>query len=135
METKFYRCPICGNILLSVADSGLVPMCCGQEMEIIERNCTDGKVEAHVPKVKCEQVACGEQKYKIDVFVGNIPHPMQPDHHINFVFLETEHGGQLAYLDLTQPAVAHFISNSKPRAVYAYCNKHGLWCKTPVVCP
>ena len=49
-------------------------------------------------------------------------------HRIMFIYLETEHGGQLRYLSADGPAEADFsVCEDKPVAAYAYCNKHGLW--------
>lgn len=123
METFFYRCPICGNILFKVLDSGVTPICCGQEMEKLEAGTTDGKVEYHVPTVKC----CKEGT--VTVQIGEMPHPMTEQHSILFVCLETEHGGQIQYLEAGKPAEAVFCicCDDKPVAVYAYCNIHGLW--------
>lgn len=134
METKFYYCPICGNLVLSVVDSGQVPMCCGQKMKVPEPNTTDGKVEAHMPKVTCQQVD-GKEKpvYNVDVCVGSMPHPMTPEHHIDFIFMASESGGQLKHLNPDHPAVAHFVTCSPPVAVFAYCNLHGLWRAIPVM--
>lgn len=135
METKFYHCPICGNLMLVLADSGLPPICCGQEMNVVVPNSTDGKVEAHVPKVTCQKVGCGDQKFCVDVKVGSMPHPMTPDHHINFVLMATDHSVQLKYLDLAKSSPeAHFVSCAVPREVISYCNLHGAWRIRPVAC-
>ena len=55
---------------------------------------------------------------------------MIPEHHICFIYVETENGGQLVQLDPEKPAVAEFcICKSPVVAVYEYCNLHGLWVK------
>lgn len=129
METFFYRCPICGNILFKVLDSGVTPVCCGQEMEKLEAGTTDGKVEYHVPTVKC----CKEGT--VTVQIGEQPHPMTEQHSILFVCLETEHGGQIQYLKPGSEPTVKFHTCDKPVAVYAYCNKHGLWKLDLKSCP
>ena len=66
--------------------------------------------------------------HRIKVTVGSVPHPMTPGHHISFIFLETEHGGQMKILMPDDAPEAVFnISEDKPVAVYEYCNIHGLW--------
>lgn len=121
METVFFRCPICGNIMLKVGGSELIPQCCGQPMEKLEPGTTDGKIEYHVPDVKC--CKSGE----ITVNIGQMPHPMTEQHHIQFIFLQTEHGGQIHYLKPNEEPKATFQTLDKPKVVYAYCNLHGLW--------
>ena len=120
---KFYKCPICGNIHISVIDSGVVPVCCGQEMKELVAGETDGAREKHVPVVTRKEGSCA-----VLVEVGSVPHPMLPEHHIAFIYAETEHGGQLRYLDVDKPAIAEFCEGKdKIVAVYEYCNLHGLW--------
>ncbi len=33
---KYYKCPLCGNVIKMIEDSGVVPYCCGEEMEIFD---------------------------------------------------------------------------------------------------
>ena len=54
--------------------------------------------------------------------------PMVVVHHIQWLFVETENGGQLRALAPGQAPKAVFeLGSEKPVAVYAYCNLHGLW--------
>ena len=84
----------------------------------------DGAYEKHVPHVtKVDDCT-------IKVEIGSVPHPMIPEHHICFIYVETENGGQLVQLDPEKPAVAEFcVCKSPVVAVYEYCNLHGLWVK------
>lgn len=153
METKFYQCPICGNVVLSVVDSGVTPHCCGQEMQVLEPTTIDGKVEAHLPAVAmkccptesihCEKPEATEQKdcHKkpmdlklIEVKIGEKPHPMTDEHSIRFIYLATKHSGQIKFLNPEHPACVHFITCGEPRAIYSYCNLHGLWKKDMAGC-
>ena len=44
------------------------------------------------------------------------------------VFVETENGGQLKYLNPgNEPELSFQLGDEKAVAVYAYCNLHGLW--------
>lgn len=125
METKFYQCNTCGNLIVKVIDGGPVPVCCGEEMEELRPNTSEGKNEYHLPVV----VKCDDKKLKIKV--GQEPHPMTEAHHICFIYIETEHGGQCIHLKEGQPAEVSLGLCEKPTAIYAYCNLHGLW----KVCP
>jgi superoxide reductase len=53
---------------------------------------------------------------------------MEEGHHITFVFVQTEQGGQRKNLKVgNEPKCAFTFTDDKPVAVYAYCNLHGLW--------
>lgn len=122
METKFFLCNICGNVVVKVVDSGIVPSCCDEEMEEVTPNLSEGKTEYHLPVV--ERV----DDWHVRVKVGKEPHPMTKEHFIQFVYVETSHGGHLHYFEPGQPAEFVFGCNvCKIKAVYAYCNIHGLW--------
>lgn len=127
MKTKFYRCPICGNIVTKLHDSGIGPYCCSRPMDELRPNTEDASGEKHVPVVS-----------KIDyshvlVRVGSELHPMTDEHHIMFIFLETrnkngDHEGHFVLLNKTdEPKKEICVCSSDVVAVYAYCNKHGLW--------
>ena len=122
MATKFFLCTTCGNVVVKAIDSGVDVVCCGQEMKELIPGTTDASKEKHLPVV--ERV----DDCTIKVKVGSMPHPMSKEHHIVFIYLETEHGGQIMYLDPEGPAEVCFCGcKDKPVAVYSYCNLHGLW--------
>jgi len=124
MKTKFYFCEKCGNLFVTTIDSGVKPHCCGEEMhELVAQTIANEAVgEKHVPKVT------RVDDCTLRVEVGAMPHPMLKEHYIRFVYLETEHGGQLRRLEPDTPAVVEFCGcKDKPTAVYEYCNLHGLW--------
>jgi superoxide reductase len=50
---------------------------------------------------------------------------MLPEHHIAFIYIETENGG--IRVDLKDKPEATVYCSDKPIAVYEYCNLHGLW--------
>ena len=51
MEMKLYRCAHCGNIVFKVVDKGVPVVCCGEPMQELVPNTTDGALEKHVPVV------------------------------------------------------------------------------------
>ena len=122
MATKFFLCTTCGNVVVKVVDSGVKLVCCGKEMMELTPGTADGAMEKHVPVVEWLD------ERNIKVKIGSKEHPMTEEHHIVFIYVETEHGGQIRYLDPTGPAEATFrVCKDKPVAVYEYCNIHGLW--------
>lgn len=120
MAVKFYKCNHCGNVIVKTVDSGVPVMCCGENMHELTANTQDASAEKHVPVV----TVIGENKMKIEV--GSVAHPMLPEHHIAFIYVETENGGQ--FINLTdKPEAVYCTCSGKPVAVYEYCNLHGLW--------
>ena len=53
MDAKFYRCSHCGNLVMMVRDSGVNPVCCGEEMELLVAGSQDASLEKHVPPMPC----------------------------------------------------------------------------------
>ena len=105
MATKFYKCNHCGNVIEKIVDSKVPVFCCG---------------EKHIPVVTFLE----DNIIKIEV--GSVHHPMLPEHHIAFVYVETEKGGIRINLKDEPVAVVH-LGDDKATAVYEYCNLHGLW--------
>jgi len=122
MEMKFYVCKICGNIISYVKRSGVKVICCGQEMEEIAPNTVDASAEKHVPVMSAK---IG----KLIVKIGSAEHPMTPEHHIEWIALQTEKGNQRKQLQIGHKPEVEFCMSpgDKVLAVYAYCNLHGLW--------
>jgi len=122
-KQKFFKCDLCGNIVGMVIDKGAPLTCCGEEMSELVPNTVDASVEKHVPEVTVN----GDS---ISVQVGSVVHPMEEEHHIAFIYVETENGGQRKNLKVGEAPKAEFsFAGDKPVAVYEYCNLHGLWKK------
>ena len=119
--SKFYICEHCGNIIGKIHDAGVPVMCCGQKMTALVPNTVEASTEKHLPVVSVE----GDV---VRVAVGSAAHPMVPEHSIQWVYLETDKGGQRKNLQPGEaPEVSFALCGEKPVAVYAYCNLHGLW--------
>ena len=94
-------------------------------MEELVPNTVEASNEKHLPAVTVEDGA-------INVNIGSVNHPMADEHYIEWVYVETENGGQRKYLKPgEEPSVTFSLGDDKAVAVYAYCNLHGLW-KTEV---
>ena len=121
LNTKFYICPHCGNIVEMVHDAGVKPFCCGQKMNELIPNTVDASGEKHIPAVKVGEGV-------VEVNVGSVDHPMVDVHWIESVQLVTNKGSYRKWLNPGEaPNVKFLLSEEKPVAVYAYCNLHGLW--------
>ncbi|MDR2719530.1 MAG: desulfoferrodoxin [Nitrososphaerota archaeon] len=122
---KFFVCKHCGNMVETIKNTGVPMVCCGEKMSELVPNTVEASVEKHLPIV----TVSGDN---ISIQVGSVLHPMEDAHHIAFLYMETECGGQRKCLKIgEEPKLSLSFSNGKPLAVYAYCNLHGLW-KTEV---
>ena len=120
MATKFYKCSVCGNVIVKMVDSGVPVVCCGKKMEELVANTVDARQEKHVPVVTTLEDG------RLRIEGGSVHHPMMPEHHIAFIYVETDKGG--IRIDLKDEPVAEVCTcGAKPLAVYEYCNLHGLW--------
>ncbi|MBP3415446.1 MAG: desulfoferrodoxin [Clostridia bacterium] len=120
-ENRFFVCEHCGNIVGLVHDAGVPLMCCGQKMKQLEPGTVEASTEKHIPVVSVE----GDI---VKVSIGAAAHPMTEEHSIQWVYLQTDCGGQRKCLNPgDEPAVSFALVGEKPVAVYAYCNLHGLW--------
>ncbi len=122
MEMKFYRCSHCGQIIAIVKKTGVPVICCGEPMKEIVPGTVDASLEKHVPVF---EVKGG----KVFVTVGAVPHPMLPEHYIEWVSIQTKLGNQRKELKPgDEPKVCFSIcEDDEVLAVYAYCNLHSLW--------
>ncbi|MGN0710988.1 MAG: desulfoferrodoxin family protein [Anaerovoracaceae bacterium] len=121
-EKKFFVCEHCGNLVGVIKDSGVPIVCCGQPMKQLKANTVDASVEKHTPVVKVEG-------NKVTAEVGSAEHPMVSEHFIEWIYVDTNKGGQRKALKPEEKPVAEFVmaEGEKAEAVYAYCNLHGLW--------
>ncbi len=122
MEMKFYRCSHCGQIIAIVKKTGVPVICCGEPMKEIVPGTVDASLEKHVPVF---EVKGG----KVFVTVGAVPHPMLPEHYIEWVSIQTKLGNQRKELKPgDEPKVCFSIcEDDEVLAIYAYCNLHSLW--------
>jgi len=122
MKQKFFRCPICGQIIAKVKETGIPVVCCGKPMEEIIAGTTDASTEKHIPVFSVKNS-------KVCVKIGSVEHPMTPEHYIEWISLQTNKGNQRKILSPTDKPEACFCicEDEKIEAVYAYCNLHSLW--------
>lgn len=121
---RIFKSNHCETIVELINSCNEVPSCCGEPMRELKANTTDAAQEKHVPEVSVEGNL-------VKVKVGSVEHPMTEEHHIVFIYLETENGVTRKDLDHTgkPEAVFALAEGEKPVAVYEYCNLHGLWKK------
>ena len=54
MSIKVLYCEHCKNLLLSIKDVNVLPVCCGEKMHVLVANSTDAAAEKHVPVLEVE---------------------------------------------------------------------------------
>lgn len=116
---KFYKCPICGNIITVIEGDINKVRCCGKEMEELKANTIDAATEKHVPIYE-------KNGDNIIVKVGEVEHPMIEEHYIMFIAQVVDNKISIIKLNPKDKpeAIFKYIKNSK---IYEYCNLHGLW--------
>ena len=113
---RFYKCNKCGNILVSINEKNDNVICCGETMTLLKSRSVDAAVEKHVPTY---QIYGGKIMVKVN-------HVMEEDHYIEWIAYVYENRERIKYLTPGEEAEVTF--KYKPgAALYAYCNKHGLW--------
>ncbi len=122
MEQKFLYCKHCGKIVAVVNETGVPVKCCGETMQELVPNTVDASNEKHLPVYTREGNV-------LTVKVGSICHPMDENHYIQWVSVQTAQGNQRKALKPgCAPELKFLVSeDDELQAVYAYCNLHGLW--------
>lgn len=111
------------NVLIEVLQ-GCTNDCtlmCGKEpmVKVVLKSADQG-LEKHVPVI--EKIEGG-----FKVKIGEVPHPMEADHFIQFIEIRTEDEVQRKYLKPGMAPEAIFkIAADKVQAI-EFCNKHGMW--------
>lgn len=110
LRTKFYVCPVCGNILYAVGDA--VISCCGITLPPLEAEEFDSNHPLTITPVENEH------------FIS-IHHPMTKEHSISFVAYVT--GDRVQMVKLYPEGNAETRLSLRGHGIlYAYCNRHGL---------
>lgn len=122
MEHKLYTCARCHCVVAKLRDCGMPLSCCGEPMKELAAGTAEGAAEKHIPVWHTE----GDI---VTVQVGSTEHPMQPEHAIEWVSLQTRQGHQ--YKELlpgSRPAVRFALCDGdEAEAAFSYCNLHGFW--------
>ena len=110
LRSKFYVCPICGNVIHAVGDT--VVSCCGITLPPLEAEVPD---EAHPITM---------EKAEDEHFI-TIHHDMTKAHFISFVAYVT--ADRMQFVKFYPEGNAETRLNLRGRGVlYFFCNKHGL---------
>ena len=119
-QKQVYKCDVCGNIVevLHAGKGELV--CCGQPMELLQEKVSDVGLEKHVPVVET-----GGKGTKVKV--GEVPHPMEEEHYIEWVEVITDGESCRQFLKPGDKPEANFEIGAQKVVAREYCIIHGLW--------
>ncbi len=118
---KFLVCEHCQTLVEVIRDGGVPLICCGRPMIELIPNTTEVLAEKHLPYVRMEDG-------NVLIQAGIVPHPMLPEHHIEWMLLELENGIFRKHLQVcATPELLFQIGDAMPVAAYAYCNVHGFF--------
>ena len=111
LRSKFYVCPLCGNILHSMGES--LVSCCGITLPALEAEEGDEEHSVTIERVEDEH------------FV-TVCHPMTKQHYISFLAYVTTDRVQLVKLYPEGNTETRLQLWGRGR-LYWYCNRHGLF--------
>lgn len=111
MRSKFYICPVCGNVLHAVGEA--VIHCHGVLLQPAQADETDEEHMIFIEKVE-------------DEYYVRIDHEMTKKHYISFIAAISSDRVQLVKLYPEGNAEARFKMNGVKK-LYFYCNKDGLF--------
>ncbi|WP_419662472.1 Dfx1: desulfoferredoxin (superoxide reductase) [Desulfosarcina variabilis str. Montpellier] len=117
---EVYKCEVCGNIVEVLFGGAGELVCCGQPMKKLAENTVDAAKEKHVPVI--EKIDGG---YKVKV--GDVPHPMEEKHYIQWIELIADGKSYFQFLEPGQTPEAVFMIDAASVSAREYCNLHGLW--------
>ena len=124
MTKKFeiYKCAVCGNVVEILCEGAGELVCCNEPMKKLESQTEETMQEKHKPVLTIEDK-------DVTIRIGEIPHPMSEEHHIEFIEAISLDGKYLKrkYLNIGEAPELKFICNSNTMKARELCNIHGLW--------
>ncbi len=117
---QIYKCNVCGNIVEMLHAGKGELICCGQPMELKKELSGDEGTEKHTPVI--EKTDKG-----ILVKIGSVPHPMEPEHWIEWIELNADCRSYKKFLEPSDEPQALFEIEGQDLSARAYCNVHYLW--------
>ncbi len=117
---EIFKCAKCGNIVEVLHGGRGILVCCGQPMNRLAEGMTDAATEKHVPVI-------AKAPDGVTVKVGEVPHPMEEKHHIEWIELLADGAICRRFLNPGDKPEAVFKAETGAVTAREYCNLHGLW--------
>ena len=109
-KTKFYVCPVCGNIISAMGEGAF--FCCGIKLPALFAE-------------KAEESYFEIERPENDIFI-RFNHPMTKEHYISFAAYITYSGMQIKKLYPEQEPEVRFPFSGKGK-IFFFCNRDGLF--------
>ena len=119
-QLEIYKCEKCGNIVEVLTGGAGELVCCGAPMVFLEAKSADEGKEKHVPVI--EKTPDG---YKVKV--GDVAHPMEEKHYIEWIELLADGKAYRQFLDPGEAPEAVFRVEAGDVSAREHCTIHGLW--------
>jgi len=126
---QIYKCNVCGNIVEVLHEGQGTLVCCNENMELQEEKTIEEGKEKHVPVLEVLPSNVCQGKDGVKIKIGSVPHPMEPDHYIEWIEIKTENKEGKKFLNPSDTPEAEFQLREEPKEIRCYCNVHGLWKK------
>ncbi len=122
---QIYKCELCGNITEVLHAGAGELVCCEIPMTLQETKTTEEGNEKHLPVIETTP-----SKNRVKIKVGEVPHPMEDAHYIEWIEIKTESGLiERKFLKSSNLPEVEFETKEKIIEIKEYCNIHGLWKK------
>jgi superoxide reductase len=119
-QKQIYKCADCETLLEVLVTDCKEINCCGQGMVLIEPKTQDEGQEKHVPIIETTETG-------ILVKIGEVPHPMEAEHYIQFIEVIVDNKIYRQELKPGDAPEAEFPIKGQNVIAKEYCNIHGLW--------
>ena len=116
LRSKFYVCPVCGNVIHSMGEAAI--HCHGIQLMPLEAEAPDDHHMISIERIE-------------DEYYVRIDHSMTKEHYISFVAAASSGDMQLVKLYPEGNAEARFKIRGVKR-IFFYCNRDGLFSIDPV---
>lgn len=110
-RSKFYVCPVCGNVITSVGES--IHSCCGIQLPSLHIEEIDKEHDITIQKVE-------------DEYLVEMNHPMEKNHYISFIAAIRVNGIEIVKL-YPEQKIQVYLKIAGTQKILAYCNHHGLF--------
>jgi len=117
---QVYKCEKCGNIVEILHEGAGQLICCNEPMALMKENTVDAAKEKHVPIIETTDTGA-------TVKVGQVAHPMEDKHYIEWIEINADGKVYRAFLDPGGKPETMFDISATSIIARAYCNIHGLW--------
>jgi len=117
---EVFKCDICGNLVEVLHGTPAPIVCCGKPMEKLNAKTEDQGMEKHVPVIEKT-----DNGFKVKV--GEIAHPMEDEHFIEFIEVIADGKISRKQLKPGDAPEAEFCVCAENVIAREYCSLHGLW--------